>query len=291
MMIRSMTGYGVAERHTEKYSVKVEIKALNGKYLDINLRMPRFLMSKEIEIRNTFGKLIERGSATLSVNIVKHEISESEIQINEALAKQYYTKLKSLSEQLDAPKHDIFKITTGLHDVIYQDQDQLDPDLYALILDVGKKAFHEFDEFRKREGNSLQDVLHGYTTTILARIPKIEEFEPERTATTRERLHKKLSQLLDDESFDKNRFEQELIYYLEKMDINEEKIRLSEHCNHFIESLSNNPKGKSLNFVAQEMGREINTLGSKANHTGIQKEVIAMKEELEKIKEQVLNLL
>ena len=158
-----MTGYGVAERHTEKYSVKVEIKALNGKYLDLNLRMPRFLMSKEIEIRNTFGKLIERGSATLSVNIVKHEISESEIQINEALAKQYYTKLKSLSEQLDAPEHDIFKITTGMHDVIYQDQDQLDPDLYTLILDVCKKAFHEFDEFRIREGNSLQDVLHGYT--------------------------------------------------------------------------------------------------------------------------------
>jgi len=225
-----MTGYGVAERHTEKYSVKVEIKALNGKYLDLNLRMPRFLMSKEIEIRNTFGKLIERGSVTLSVNIVKHEISESEIQINEALAIQYYTKLKSLSEQLDAPEHDIFKITTGMHDVVYQDQDQLDPNLYALIIDVGKKAFHEFDEFRKREGNSLQDVLYGYTTTILAGIPKIEEFEPERTSTTRERLHKKLSQLLDDESFDKNRFEQELIYYLEKMDINEEKIRLSEHC-------------------------------------------------------------
>ena len=286
-----MTGYGTAETHTEKYSIKLEIKALNGKYLDLNLRMPRFLMSKEIEIRNTFGKLIERGSATLSINVVKHEISDSEIQINESLAKQYYTKLKSLSEQLDAPEHDIFKITTSMHDVIYQDQDQLDPDLYALILEVGKKAFHEFDEFRIREGNSLRDVLHEYTTTILAGIPRIEQFEPERTSSTRERLHKKLSQLLDDESYDNDRFEQELIYYLEKMDVNEEKIRLNEHCNHFMESLATNPKGKSLNFVAQEMGREINTLGSKANHTGIQKEVIAMKEELEKIKEQVLNLL
>jgi uncharacterized protein (TIGR00255 family) len=286
-----MTGYGTAETHTEKYSIKLEIKALNGKYLDLNLRMPRFLMSKEIEIRNTFGKLIERGSATLSINVVKHEISDSEIQINESLAKQYYTKLKSLSEQLDAPEHDIFKITTSIHDVIYQDQDQLDPDLYALILEVGKKAFHEFDEFRIREGNSLRDVLHEYTTTILAGIPRIEQFEPERTSSTRERLHKKLSQLLDDESYDNDRFEQELIYYLEKMDVNEEKIRLNEHCNHFMESLATNPKGKSLNFVAQEMGREINTLGSKANHTGIQKEVIAMKEELEKIKEQVLNLL
>ena len=286
-----MTGYGTAEVHTEKFSVKVEVKALNGKYLDLNLRMPRFLMAKEIEIRNTFGKLIERGSATLSIHVTKHEIADNEIQINESLAKQYYAKLKSLSEELEAPNHDIFRITTGMNDVIYQDHENLDPELYALVLEVGKEAFEEFDGFRKREGESLSKLIGSYTQTISAGIPRIEELEPERIATTKERLQKKLSQLTEDEGYDKNRFEQELIYYLEKLDVSEEKNRLQEHCSHFLNALSNNPKGKSLNFIAQEMGREINTLGSKANHTGIQKEVIAMKEELEKIKEQVLNLL
>jgi len=286
-----MTGYGMAEKHTENYSVKVELRSLNGKYLDLNLRVPRFLMPKEIEIRNTFGKKIERGSATLSINVVKHKVNENDIQINDALATQYYQKLKALSEKLDAPQNDIFRITTTMQDVIYQDDETLDDDLYALVKEVGDLAYSEFDAFRKKEGNGLKDLLQGYTDNIAAGIPKIEVLEPARTESTKERLQKNLKQLVDDESFDKNRYEQELIYYLEKYDINEEKNRLKAHCDHFSEALTKNPKGKSLNFIAQEMGREINTLGSKANHAGIQKEVVAMKEELEKIKEQALNLL
>ena len=286
-----MTGYGVAETHTEKYTVKVEIKSLNGKYLDLNMRMPRFLMPKEIELRNTFGKRIERGSTSLGVHVIKHEINDNEIQINEPLAKQYYTKLKALSQQLDASDQDIFKITTGMHDVIYQDLEQLDPELYQLALQVGEKAFNEFDAFRKREGETLNIILNQYANTIISLIQEIEKYENERIEITKERIKTKLHQLMDDESFDENRFEQELIYYVEKFDINEEKIRLKDHCTYFCDSLTQNPKGKSLHFIAQEMGREINTLGSKANHAEIQKIVIAMKEELEKIKEQVLNLL
>ncbi len=290
-MIRSMTGYGMAEKHTEDYSVKVEIRSLNGKYLDLNLRMPRFLMPKEIEIRNHFGKLIERGSSTLSINVVKHKINDNEIQINNALATQYYNKLKNLSEQLDAPQHDIFRITSLMQDVIYQDEEQVDEDLFALVLEVGKEAFNQFEKFRTTEGASVKTVLEEYCKNIEGAIPKVSELEPERIETTKGRLQKNLSQLIEDDKFDKNRFEQELIYYLEKFDINEEKNRLQAHCNHFIDSLNNNPKGKSLNFIAQEMGREINTLGSKANHAGIQKQVVYMKEELEKIKEQALNIL
>lgn len=290
-MIRSMTGYGMAEKHTENYSVKVEIRSLNGKYLDLNLRMPRFLMPKEIEIRNSFGKKIERGSATISINVVKHKVNENDIQINDALASQYYTKLKNLSEKLDAPQHDIFRIATTMQDVIYQDDDQLEDELYSLVQEVGNTAFEEFDNFRIKEGNGLKTLLQGYSDQIAEGIPRIEVLEPLRTERTKDRLQKNLKQLVDDDSFDKNRFEQELIYYLEKYDINEEKNRLKAHCDHFSESLSKNPKGKSLNFIAQEMGREINTLGSKANHADIQKEVVAMKEELEKIKEQALNLL
>ena len=286
-----MTGYGMAEKHTENYSVKVELRSLNGKYLDLNLRVPRFLMPKEIEIRNTFGKKIERGSATLSINVVKHKVNENDIQINDALATQYYQKLKGLSEKLDAPQHDIFRITTMMQDVIYQDDEQLDEELYNLVKEVGAQAYDEFDAFRQKEGEGLKTLLQGYSNTIAAGLPRIEKLEPLRTESTKERLQKNLKQLVDDESFDKNRFEQELIYYLEKYDINEEKNRLKAHCDHFIEALEKNPKGKSLNFIAQEMGREINTLGSKANNADIQKEVVAMKEELEKIKEQALNLL
>lgn len=290
-MIRSMTGYGMAEKHTDSYSVKVEIRSLNGKYLDMNLRIPRFLMSKEIAIRNIFGKQIERGSVTFSVNVIKHKVNVNEVQINDSLATLYYNKLSELSDKLAAPKNDIFRITAGMQDVIYQDDEKLDDELYALVKEVGQSAFDQFETFRVTEGNSLKDLLASYVKKIADGIPKIEEMEPVRTEDTKSRLLKNLNQLVDDDAFDKNRYEQELIYYLEKYDINEEKNRLQSHCDHFIGSLTKNPKGKSLNFIAQEMGREINTLGSKANHAGIQKEVISMKEELEKIKEQVLNLL
>ena len=286
-----MTGYGMAEKHTENYSVKVELRSLNGKFLDLSLRVPRFLMPKEIEIRNTFGKKIERGSATLSINVVKHKTNENDIQINEALAATYYHKLLNLSKKLGAPEHDIFRITTTMQDVIYQDDEKLDEDLYSLVKEVGELAYLEFDAFRLKEGETLRSLLNDYAETIAEGIPAIEILEPIRTESTKERLQKNLKQLVEDESFDKNRFEQELIYYLEKYDINEEKHRLKTHCEHFCEALENNPKGKTLNFIAQEMGREINTLGSKANHAGIKKEVVAMKEELEKIKEQALNLL
>lgn len=286
-----MTGYGMAEKHTEDYSVKVEIRSLNGKYLDLNMRMPRFLMPKEIELRNLFGKLIERGSATVSINVVKHKINENEVQINNSLATQYYRKLQHLSDSLDAPQHDIFRITTLMQDVIYQDEDHVADELVGLVKSVGEEAFQHFDSFRKKEGESLMPLLRSYCENIDAAIPRISEFEEERKQAIRQRLQKNLDQLLDDDKFDKNRFEQELIYYLEKLDISEEKTRLHAHCMHFIESLEQNPKGKTLNFIAQEMGREINTLGSKASHAGIQKEVVTMKEELEKIKEQALNIL
>ncbi len=286
-----MTGYGMAENHTPNYSVKVELRSLNGKYLDLNVRMPRFLMSKEIELRNRYGKRIERGSATLSINVIKHKVNENEVQLNEALATQYYTKLKKLSEKLGAPQEDIFRIATSMQDVIYQDEESLEEELYDLVLKTADEAHSQFEDFRKKEGAGLRSLLSSYASKIKSHIPIIEKLESARTEATKARLQKNLKQLVDDESFDKNRFEQELIYYLEKYDINEEKTRLEAHCDHFEESLNKNPKGKSLNFIAQEMGREINTLGSKANNADIQKEVVAMKEELEKIKEQALNLL
>lgn len=286
-----MTGYGVAENNSKDYSIKVEIRSLNGKYLDLGLRIPKFLMPKEIEFRKHFGDLIKRGSATLSINVVKHKVNENDIHINESLATQYYQKLKNLSEQLDAPQHDIFRITTLMQDVIYQDDESVDDTLYKQVLTTANKAFEAFDAFRIKEGEALQNNLLEHCDIIENLLPQVTPFEAERIATTKERIKKNLSQLLSDESYDKNRLEQELIYYAEKYDVTEEKNRLSTHCLHFKQKLETATNGKALGFIAQEMGREINTLGSKANHAEIQKIVVAMKEELEKIKEQTLNVL
>ena len=178
-----------------------------------------------------------------------------------------------------------------MQDVIYQDDEHTEDALFDMVFEVGKQAFDEYDAFRLREGSEVQEHLLLYCKNIAQCIAPIETLEPERIENTKERLRKNIKALVEDDSFDKNRFEQELIYYLEKYDIQEEKSRLHAHCQHFTDALNDNPKGKSLNFIAQEMGREINTLGSKANHAGIQKLVIVMKEELEKIKEQTLNIL
>ncbi len=290
-MIRSMTGYGVAEKHSPDYHVKFEIRSLNGKYLDINFRMPRYLMSKEIELRNLLGSRLERGSITISINVVKHKVNSNEVKINKPLAKAYYDQLKGLSDELGAPDHDIFRITTLMQDVIYQDEEEVDAQLMDMLKASAEEAFEQFDAYRMKEGEHIADEMKQYCEDIRNEIPVIEGQEAERKAATRERLHKNLVALLDDDNYDKNRFEQELIYYIEKYDLSEEKTRLHTHCVHFESALNEQPKGKKLSFIAQEMGREINTLGSKANHSGIQQSVIKMKEELEKIKEQVLNVL
>jgi uncharacterized protein (TIGR00255 family) len=286
-----MTGYGMAEKHNGNYDVKVEIRSLNGKYLDLNFRMPRYLLSKEIELRNLVGKKIERGSVTISINIIKHSTNQNEVRINKPLATEYYHKLKSLSDELNAGDHDIFRITALMQDVIYQDDQDIDEELETLLKETAIEAFDRFDKFRLREGESIHNHFKDCCERIAELIPEIEKLEPTRKQETRERLHKNLTALLEDDNYDKNRFEQELIYYIEKFDVSEEKTRLSTHCKHFLEALADQPKGKKLSFISQEMGREINTLGSKANHSGIQKHVIDMKEELEKIKEQVLNVL
>lgn len=289
--MRSMTGYGMAEIHTPNYHVKVEIRSLNGKFLDINFRMPRYLLSKELIFRNQLGKRIERGTVTVNIHVVKLNVSDDVVGINKPLATSYYNRLKSLSDELGADDRDIFRITTMMQDVIYVDEDEVDDELVEQVKQAADKAFDKFDAYRAQEGESILQHVKECCENILSQLPEIEAKEPERIEATREKLHKGLVALLDDDNYDKNRFEQELIYYIEKYDISEEKSRLRAHCAHFNDALSSAPKGKKLSFISQEMGREINTLGSKANNSDIQRSVISMKEELEKIKEQVLNIL
>ena len=286
-----MTGFGQSESHSEDYEVKVEIKGLNGKYLDLSFRMPRFLTAFELKYRNLLSSQLGRGSITISINVNKLKVDDGDAKVNKELAKRYYADLKELSEDVGAGDQDIFRIVTMMQDVIYQDEQEVDPDLSKQVEKALLEAYAKFDGFRQTEGETVRHTLQEYSDKIANCIPFIAELEPERIESTKQRLKKNLTALLEDDSYDKNRFEQELIYYLEKYDLSEEKIRLKSHCDHFAEVLSTSPKGKKLNFIAQEMGREINTIGSKANHSGIQRLVVEMKEELEKIKEQVLNIL
>lgn len=289
-MIRSMTGYGVSEKTTEHLRVKVEIKSLNGKFLELNLRCPKILSSKELEIRNRFSKKLERGTVQFYINLYFQDGSHQAVNVNQSLALEYYNKLKVLAESMDANAQDVFRWVLDIPEILQIEEEDLKEEEHQLILDTCDEAFENLDEFRKQEGAAIQDILHSHCAAIADRLPEIEVHEAERTELLKLRIQNSLNELGPDENHDPNRYEQELIYYLEKFDISEEKNRLIAHCEHFEETLSGIAKGKKLGFIAQEMGREINTLGSKANHAGIQRAVIAMKEELEKIKEQVLNV-
>jgi uncharacterized protein (TIGR00255 family) len=285
-----MTGYGVAEKTSEHLRVKVEIKSLNGKFLELNLRCPKILSSKELEIRNRFAKKLERGTIQFYINLYFQDGSHQAVNVNEDLALEYFNKLKGLAGTLNAGTQDVFRWIMDIPEILQVEEEDLRDEEVQLILDTCDEAFESLNNFRIQEGTGIKELLHEHCAAIAQKLPEIEQHESERTELLKNRLQNSLKEMGKDENFDSNRFEQELIYYLEKFDISEEKNRLIAHCEHFEETLNGPGKGKKLGFIAQEMGREINTLGSKANHAGIQRSVIAMKEELEKIKEQVLNV-
>jgi uncharacterized protein (TIGR00255 family) len=291
-MLKSMTGYGNAELATDKYIYKVEIKSLNGKFLELNLRLPKLFSDKEIMLRNLISTTIVRGSVSVFINLEKREGLEIEpITINKPLAITSYKVWKDLANELGADSRDIFRMVMTMPEILKIEEQSYNEDDWEMLIKTFEKANENFDKFRKEEGKSLQVLLTNHCLAIEELIPEIEQFESERMDTTRQRLLKNLNELMGKDNFDKNRLEQELIYYLEKLDISEEKNRLISHCRHFLDSLKEENNGRKLNFIAQEIGREVNTLGSKANHADMQKAVVKMKEELEKIKEQVLNVL
>lgn len=288
--MRSMTGYGNAEFSTKNFTVKVEIKSLNGKFLELNLRTPKVLGEKEVELRQTLQKWLTRGSVLCTVSMERNAGSETMVKVNNALATAYYTALKSLADTLEAPTQDIFRTVVNMPDVLKADEGSLDDEDWAGVLNCAEQAFRKFDEFRLKEGNELSRMLREHNEEILKEIPAITTFESERKDFMKEKLRSSVEEQKEFNS-DPNRFEQELMYYLEKLDISEEKNRLISHCNLFKSELKKEGSGKTLGFISQEMGREINTLGSKAGYAPMQEIVIRMKEQLEKIKEQSLNVL
>ena len=287
-----MTGYGIASFDTGSTKYTVEIKSLNSKFLELSLRLPKMFSEKEFQLRNDCSRQIERGKVNLSITAEQANSTVKAAGIDAALLKHYLTQLQQVSTELAQPADNLLQLALGLPEVVKYNEETLSEEEWKIVENTFKQALAEFQQFRKDEGDTLEKDIKYRIAIILDNLKQVEVEEPKRVPVIRERLNQFLSEAVGREAVDQNRFEQELIYYIDKLDITEEKIRLKTHCEYFLETLQNaDANGKKLGFISQEIGREINTLGSKANDASIQKLVVGMKEELEKIKEQLLNVL
>jgi len=286
-----MTGFGKSTFEWKSKKIIIEIKSLNSKILDINSKIANGYRAREIEIRSEVGKTLERGKIDISVSI-EYKGDTSPYTINRNLVKKYYNELKNLSAELNEKEENLFSLILKMPDVLVAERDELDEDEWKLFRKGLLTALSQTEEFRTQEGNMLMHDFVNRIYLILSYLNAIETFEKERIVNLKERFRKSFAELKEEIKIDENRFEQELIYYIEKIDITEEKIRLKNHCDYFIITLQEAvSQGKKLSFITQEIGREINTIGSKANEVNIQKLVVQMKDELEKIKEQLGNIL
>ena len=287
-----MTGFGKAVAEIPQKKISIEIKSLNSKSLDLNARLPWLYREKESELRNIISQKLDRGKIDLAINF---DILDSEIVpvINKNVVRNYFIQLKEIAGELQVNADDqLLSTIMRLPDALKTEKPELDEAEWTLVKEKIIEAAEQVDHYRTEEGKSLEADLSRCIGKILSFLKDIEEFEGERISRIRERLKSSLAENVGTENIDKNRFEQELIFYLEKLDINEEKVRLKKHCEYFLEKIASlPPNGKILNFISQEIGREVNTIGSKANDASIQKLVVMMKDELEKIKEQSLNVL
>jgi uncharacterized protein (TIGR00255 family) len=291
-MIKSMTGYGKAIAETPKKKITVEIKSLNSKQLDLSTKLPWLYKEKEPEIRNLISQRLDRGKVDFSIYLDVLD-DESATVINKPAIRSYYSQFRDIAADLNISLDDqIFTAIMKLPDVLKSEKPELPQEEWEMTKGRIMEAIDELERYRIDEGNSIMVDMRKCTTNILNLLKEVEKFESGRINKVREKLIALLQENLGSEKIDMNRFEQELILYLEKYDINEEKVRLKTHCDYFNETIDTPaPNGKILSFIAQEIGREINTIGSKANDASIQKLVVMMKDELEKIKEQTNNVL
>lgn len=290
-MIKSMTGFGKSATSINQKKISIEIRSLNSKQADISIRIPSVYKEKELELRAKINQYLERGKIEFNL-YVEQTTATPNYQINESLFKNYYNELKSLSDEL-GEQSDLIKIVAGMPDVFQKEEKQaLDESEWETIVELTSKALQDIDAYRTDEGNTLQKEMELRITNIQQLLNKVELYEKERIITVRERITAHLEEIVSGNQIDKDRLEQELVFYIEKFDVSEEKQRLQSHLNYFMDTMNDkDSQGKKLGFISQEMGREINTLGSKANHSELQKIVVEMKDELEKIKEQILNIL
>jgi uncharacterized protein (TIGR00255 family) len=288
-----MTGFGKATAEVNNKKISVEIKSLNSKQADMFVRMPSFYKEKELPVRSLINKELERGKIEFSL-YVELLAEQSSVNLNKDLFKKYYTELKDVLTDLNeaTTNENLVSIVAKMPDVYKSEKSELDETEWVEIEKTIKEAIIALDNFRRDEGKSLLEELTLRINNIVSLLAEVEQYDEERITTVKERISNHLKEAVGEQNINNDRFEQELIFYIEKFDVTEEKTRLTTHCNYFLDTLNSDiSEGKKLGFISQEIGREVNTLGSKANHADIQKIVVKMKDELEKIKEQALNIL
>lgn len=289
-----MTGFGQATINTGDVSITVEVKSLNSKFFDLNLRVAKQFSEKELELRNIIADKLERGKVSLAIDYQKTGRVEIRQTYNEALFVAYYTEIKKLAEKVSMPSSDyIFQLALSSPDVIQGNgKEEFDPAEWERVSKLVQEAIQKCEQFRLAEGKVLEEKLASYIHSIANGLKEVEVLDPKRVEKVRSKIKGSITDFFGNEGFDPNRLEQEIIFYIEKLDIHEERVRLKTHLDYFLKVLADKQSnGKKLGFIAQEIGREINTIGSKANDAEMQKQVVIMKEELEKIKEQLNNVL
>ncbi len=287
-----MTGYGRATGSYGGKTISVEIRTLNSKLTDLKLRLPGDYKEKEIDLRKLVTDHAERGKIDLLVD-VQNADGAALVSLNESLFRGYHRELSRLANELNISQQDILQTIMRIPNIVSTPMSDVDEDEWEAVCNVVTHALDHLRAFRRQEGRALESDLRLRVANILIYLSEIAPFEQERFARMRERLRNNMEDAFGKDNLDTNRFEQEILYYLEKMDVTEEKVRLEQHCKYFIEQIENKGQsaGRTLNFISQEIGREINTLGAKAYDADIQRLVVQMKDELEKIKEQLANVL
>jgi uncharacterized protein (TIGR00255 family) len=288
-----MTGFGQAVSGSGEGTLSVEVKSLNSKFFDLSLRLPKKYSEKELELRNLMAEKLERGKVSLSIDFQSGLKQEIRQQYNEALFDSYFQELKKLADKVNAGYESLFQLALNSPDVVQSNgKEELDPVEWTQVLTLLTEAISKCEHFRAEEGKSLEVKLKSYLETIRLELLAVEKIDPTRIEKIRSRIKGNITEFFGNEGFDANRLEQEIIFYIEKLDIHEERVRLTTHLDYFLKVMNEKQSnGKKLGFIAQEIGREINTIGSKANDAEMQKHVVTMKEELEKIKEQLNNVL
>jgi uncharacterized protein (TIGR00255 family) len=291
-MLKSMTGYGIAVTDFANAKYTVEIKSLNSKFLELALKLPKSFADKEFVLRNECSKQIERGKVSVTITVEYSEIQKKTASIDSELLKSYYLQLKEAATELQDTGSNLLQMALNFPEVVKYEEDTISEEEWIHMHKTFDAAMLDFQKFRSDEGGVLQHDLTSRIKSIYESLQKVEAEAPKRIPVIKERLISMLEEHVGKENYDENRLEQELIFYIDKLDITEERIRLKSHCDYFLETLkSPDANGKKLGFISQEIGREINTIGSKANDAQIQQIVVGMKEELEKVKEQLLNVL
>lgn len=285
-----MTGYGRATNTFGSKVITAEVRSLNSKFTDMRLKIPTNFREKEHHLRRVISERVERGKVDLTIE-VKSIQGDDAFGLNVPLFKRFYEELSALADTMDIPKDGLMAAILRIPNVVMSGEGDLDEEEWHNVEKTLNEALENFENFRKAEGKAMENDLRLRVGHIKDALQHVNPFEKERILLMRSRLRQNMEEFMNKDNIDENRFEQEVIFYLEKIDITEEKVRLEQHCNYFLEQLDNQTasKGRTLSFISQEMGREINTLGAKAYSADIQKLVVGMKDDLEKIKEQVAN--